>query len=87
MCMCPSVRQQTRTRGFSYMCQENRAMLVAVCSSSSSSRLELKGHDDYLDFMRPSHICVRFGSALHAEVSQGKGGEERQKRVSCTTSE
>lgn len=77
--MCPSVRHQTRTHGFSYMCQENRAMLVAVCSSrSSSNRLELKGHDDYLDFMRSSHIHVRFGSVLHAEASQGKGWRKKK---------
>lgn len=72
------VRHQTRTHGFSCMCQDKGAVHIAVwCSSSSSSRLEWKGHDDYLDFMRSSHIHVRFGSALHTGASQGEGRREK----------
>lgn len=87
MCMCPcACVTKTRPHGFRNMCQENRAMLVAVCSSSS--RL-VKGHDDYLDFMRSSHIHAQFRSVLHAEVSQGKGKIKKKptpgrgKCVSC----
>lgn len=68
------VRHQTRTHGFSCMCQDKGAAHIAVWCSS---RLEWKGHDDYMDFMRSSHIHVRFGSALHAGASQGEGRRER----------
>lgn len=68
------VRHQTRTHGFSCMCQDKGAAHIAVWCSS---RLECKGHDDYLDFMRSSHIHVWFGSALHAGASQGEGRRER----------